>query len=167
MSRRRNPKSWRFSDRYVMLFEWMLKSLAWQHATVYERCLYLEIRRRYNGRNNGDISLSQREAMKLLGCSNTPVERAFKGLIAKGFIKPQQRGSFDWKAGRRATRWLLTEINQDVPEYTAAGGTKEFMRWRPPEKNTARSRRADCPIKTGHSEKMARPDRAMKRKVTF
>ena len=149
------------------MYEWFMRSTAWQAATVYERSLYLEIKRRYNGRNNGDISLSHREAEALLDCSNTAVEKAFKGLQSKGFIKPQRKGSFGWKTsnkdGRnqgRATRWHLTELPKDLPVRELAGGTKEFMKWQPgldfSEKSAARSKRTNGPSTADHSEKMAR-----------
>lgn len=84
--------------KYIQLSEWLLKSTAWRHASVYERGLYIEIKRRYNGSNNGDIPLSHREACDLLGCSNRPVLTAFRGLQMKGFIKARVKGSFNWKA---------------------------------------------------------------------
>lgn len=177
MSRKHNNKGRRISNgHFFQMHEWFMKTAAWEHASVYERSLYLEIKRRYNGRNNGDISLSHREAAALLKVSNTPVEKAFKGLIEKGFIAPQQRGSFDWKAhqdGRgagRATRWRLTELPQDIPERVLSGGTKEFMRWQPgmsfAEKSAARPYRTIGPTTSDHSESSARRDRTMNAGVT-
>lgn len=157
MSNRRQDRRGRSEGdgHFFQMFEWFMKTTAWQSSTVYERSLYLEIKRRYNGRNNGDIPLSHREAEALLDCSNTAVEKAFKGLQIKGFIKPQQKGSFCWKTtkdGRsqgRATRWRLTELPQDLPLRELAGGTKEFMRWAPgldfSEKSADRSQRTNRP----------------------
>lgn len=164
--RRRNE-----DGHYFQMYEWFMRSTAWQAATVYERALYLEIKRRYNGRNNGDISLSHREAEALLDCSNTAVEKAFKGLQCKGFVKPQQKGSFGWKINKdgrsqgRATRWRLTELPQDLPIRELAGGTKEFMKWVPgvdfSEKSAARSQRTNGPSTADHSENMARSQRTI------
>ncbi|ESY87521.1 hypothetical protein X739_05935 [Mesorhizobium sp. LNHC220B00] len=156
---------------FFQVYEWFMRSTAWQAATVYERSLYLEIKRRYNGRNNGAISLSHREAEALLDCSNTAVEKAFKGLQCKGFIKPQQKGSFGWKTtkdGRkqgRATRWRLTELPQDLPVRELAGGSKEFVKWMPgldfSEKSAARSQRTNGPSTADHSENMVRSERTI------
>ncbi len=115
------------------MHQWMVASAAWKAASVYERCLYMELKQRYNGQNNGDIALSHREAMHALNCSNKPVAEAFRGLIAKGFIKVAVEGSFNWKAkapGGRSTRWILTELAVDHPERSLVP-TKEFMQWRP------------------------------------
>lgn len=121
-------------DKFVQLFVWLLQSEAWQATTVYERALYLELKRRYNGGNNGDIPFSHREAEAALNCSNKPVKAAFEGLIKKGFIRATQVGSFKWKTGGgpggRSTRWLLTEYQADLPVKTISPD-RDFMRWKP------------------------------------
>ena len=176
MSRRSDKRRATAEGHYFQMFEWVMRSPAWQAANVYERALYIEIKRRYNGRNNGDVSLSHREAEALLGCSNTAVEKAFKGLQVKGFIKPQQKGSFNWKVGKdgrsqgRATRWRLTELPQDLPIRELSGGTREFMKWAHgldfSEKSAARSQRTNRPLTADHSENMARSQRTIDDGVT-
>lgn len=126
-------------ERYVTLYHWFLGSDAWRSLGVYARALYIEIRARYNGSNNGEIPFSHREAQTLLGVSNKPIPAAFRELEDKGFIKPVRKGNFDWKVrfeGKgRATTWLLTELPQDWPERGLAP-TKDFMHWAPPENKT-------------------------------
>lgn len=111
--------------KHVRHYEWELSCPAYRSLSVYGRCLLTELKRRYNGSNNGYISMSVREAEQLLGCSRRPVLKAFDELQQKGFITARQKGSFDWKV-RHATEWLLTE-------YPFMGNlpTKEFMSWRP------------------------------------
>lgn len=117
---------------HVRTYEWMLKSPAYRSLSVYSRCLYAEIKRRYNGSNNGNIIMSFREAMEAVGCSNRPLLAAFEELQHKGFIKAVEKGAFSWRVrvdGKgRATTWLLTEYKVDhpVPSITAS---KDFMRW--------------------------------------
>ncbi len=172
MSRRHDQRGRSTSDgHFYQMHEWFMKTAAWQQANVYERSLYHELKRRYNGKNNGDIGLSHREAEELLNCSNTPVENAFRGLCAKGFIVPVQKGSFDWKTAKRgkaagrATRWRLTELPQDIPEKVLSGGTKEFMKWQPgldfSEKSAARPNRTNGPTTSDHLESLARPNRTI------
>ncbi|UDF28474.1 UNVERIFIED_ORG: hypothetical protein LHK14_13245 [Roseateles sp. XES5] len=125
--------------RYFPMFEWFMRSAAWHHASVYEKALYVEIKRRYDGKNNGDIPMSHREAAGLLGCSNKPIAAAFAGLQEKGFLKASIKGSFDWKVAKagknfgRCTRWELTELPRDLPTRVLSGGSKDFMRWTPGE----------------------------------
>lgn len=124
------------TPRFVSLHHWLLDSPAWLACNPVERALYLEMERRYNGHNNGEIPFSQREAQRRLGCSNKPVMRAFKGLMGKGFIRPMVMGSFDWKRtdGKmgRSTRWLLTAHNPDFPTPSLIA-TKDFMHQQQPQ----------------------------------
>lgn len=113
---------------YIQLHRWFLDCDAWRSLNVYARCLYVEIKRRYNGKNNGAISMSYREAQELVGCSNKPIPAAFRDLIEKGFIKQERRGSF--KGTPFATTWILTELPQDEPERSLVP-SKEFMSWKP------------------------------------
>jgi len=127
-------------DRFFQMHDWLLRSQAWRAATVFERCLYFELKTLYNGRNNGDIALSHRQVQKLLNCSNKPVAAAFKGLLQKGFIRIAQIGSFHWKngvAGGRSTRWILTEYPVDLPERSLIA-TKDFMQWKPAQEGKQR-----------------------------
>jgi hypothetical protein len=136
---------------YVKLDQWLLKSAAWLSLSVYSRCLYIEIKRRYFGTNNGNISLSHREAQRLLNCSNKPVPAAFRELQEKGFIKARQKGAF--KGVPMATTWILTEVPQDLPERHLIP-SKEFMSWQPDANDHSKKAR--------HAESglSARPERA-------
>ena len=105
---------------YVQLYHWLRATPAWRSLGPYARCLYVEMRGRYNGSNNGNIVMSYREAQELLGCSNKPIPGAFLELQDRGFVKPNKKGSFSWKmrfnGAGRATTWILTELRQDFPE---------------------------------------------------
>ena len=94
------------------------------------RCLEMELKALYNGINNGELYLSVREAADRLNIADNTANKAFKELEEKGFIKPKQKGSFNWKK-RHATLWILTEF-----EFNEQLATKDFMRWQPQEKNT-------------------------------
>jgi len=52
----------------------------------------VELRRHYNGGNNGDLSLSLDEAAGLLHLGKATVARAFGELEAKGTIRMTARG---------------------------------------------------------------------------
>jgi hypothetical protein len=136
MTRKVRSNGRSIGEKYVALSDWLLKCPAWKACSVYERSLYIEIKRRYNGSNNGNIPLSHREAQRELNCTNRPILAAFAGLEEKGFIKPTQKGSFNWKTSTgdvrgRSTRWELTEYPADFPDRVLSGGTKDFMRWTP------------------------------------
>lgn len=127
-------------SRHVRLEHYILKSEAWRSLSPFSRCLYIELKLRYNGYNNGDIAMSQREAEAAIGCSNKPAQRALRDLQERGFIRIAQKGSFDWKTAdtgeSKSTRWILTEHPIDYPQPSVMPGTKEFMRWTPAERNS-------------------------------
>ena len=113
------------TNKHVRLHRWMLDSVAWRHASLAERCLLVELYDLYNGDNNGRLFLSVRDAARRLKIGKNTAQRGLIGLQAKGFIRPRQRGSFDWKS-RQATSWILTEFPCD-----GQPPTKDFMRWSP------------------------------------
>jgi len=109
-------------DRFVKLPFWLLNSEAWKRLSLPGRCLLVELLKRYNGFNNGDISFSHREAARILKVGKNTATKLFWQLERLGFIKTRQRGSFDWKI-RHATTWKLTMHPCD-----GCDATKDFMR---------------------------------------
>ena len=65
----RNGRS-KYPDRYMTVFYYFVESPAWRSLDTYARCVYSELRYRYNGRNNGAISASTRELAKAINCSD-------------------------------------------------------------------------------------------------
>ncbi len=131
------------SPRFVLNYEWMLKSPAYRSLSCYSRCLLEEIKRLYNGTNNGELYLSVRGAAELLNAHKDTAAKAFGELENKGFIRARTKGSFSQKI-RHATTWILTEY-----EYAGQLPTKAFMSWCAPDEkqNTGRLKRTDGPTK--------------------
>lgn len=108
---------------FVMLPLWMLHSPAYRSLSATARALLVELMSMYNGSNNGELYLSQRDAAERLNIrSHGTVAKYFRELEAKGFIKARVRGSFDNKVAL-ATVWILT-----MHGYRDALATKDFMR---------------------------------------
>ncbi|HZQ01367.1 MAG TPA: hypothetical protein VFB13_17615 [Reyranella sp.] len=127
----RKPKRGRREAVHVRIYFWERESAAWQSLSPAARCVLIELKALYNGRNNGSLFLSVREAARRAGIGKTLAARCFRDLIDRGFTKIAQKGAFNIKAASRrgdATAWLLTEF----PHGDETGvGTKDFMRWRP------------------------------------
>lgn len=115
--------------RFVRIFQYMMKSPAWQHLGPLEVAIYLEMSSRYAGENsnNGRIGYSVREAATRFRVGKTTVSRALQELQEKGFIVCTTKGGFSVKI-RRATEWRLTEFRCDVTQQMA---TKDFLQWQP------------------------------------
>jgi DNA-binding HxlR family transcriptional regulator len=116
-------------EPFVMLRKFVLASEAYRSLKPLPRAIYTELRRRYNGTNNGYISCSLREIEKELHCSKNTASAALGELVKKGFIKRATCGSFHYKV-RHAPTWILTE-----EEYDGKPATKEFARWSAEEKS--------------------------------
>jgi hypothetical protein len=90
----------------------LVQSLAWRSLSGSAVKVFLELRSRFNGGNNGDLSVSYTDAAKLLGLSKSTVSRAFRELEAKGFIVNTSPGSW---YGRRAATWAVTTEPLHLP----------------------------------------------------
>jgi DNA-binding MarR family transcriptional regulator len=99
-------KSRRTSEgQYVPLPYAQLKSEAWRSLSGSAVRVWLELHTRYNGGNNGTLTLSYAEAGDALGMGKATVQRAYAELVAKGFLVLEREGNW---YNRRAHEWRLT-----------------------------------------------------------
>ena len=138
--RRHNAKGRTIArPRFVQLFHWLQDTPAWRSLGPAPRALYIELSKRYNSFNNGEITMSVREAAVLVHISKNTATKCFHELEAKGFIRRNVCGSFDWKL-KQATTWILTEF--PLGETLA---TKDFASWTSKKENHGPNRRTNCP----------------------
>ena len=130
MSRERRRRS--YEGRHVRLDHYLLKTPAWQSLNAVARVIYIEVKFRFNGSNNGRIPYSIREAADALGIGKSTAADAFKALQVCGFLVAERRGHFDRKM-RHASEWRLTEA---MCNLTSNLPTKEFARWQPAQAKT-------------------------------
>jgi hypothetical protein len=122
--------------RFVQLFHWEMDNAAYRNLSANARVIHIEIKRRYNGSNNGFIVYSVRQAAAELKISPPTAARALRSLQEYGFIVAEQRGAFHWKIDvtgarhRPASEWRLTTYPSDrATGVESRYPTKEFMRW--------------------------------------
>ena len=123
--RKVNAKGRNKHAKHVRLYGSMMDSAAWRNLPPTARCVWLELKRRYNGSNNGEIPLSCREAAKLVNVSKDTAARALRMLQERGFAKIGRPSGFNVKI-RLSTRWILT----DEP-LGDCRPTNEWRDWRP------------------------------------
>jgi hypothetical protein len=104
-TRRHLKNKGRSLGRFVALPYNLLESYAWQALSPEAALMYIEIKRRYNGQNNGNISLSCREAATVGRCSKGTAGKKLSELVDHGFIKSASKGHF---RNRHASTWILT-----------------------------------------------------------
>lgn len=127
MSRKHDNKGRSKTEgRYVRVMHFMMETPAWASLSPYERTLYLEVAKIYNGANNGYLGLGVRRAAELCNMSVNKVAACFKVLEARGFIETAEPSAFSRK-DRTATEWRLTQWTCD---RTNQPGSRAFLRWR-------------------------------------
>jgi len=116
------------TERFIMLTRNIYSHHAWLALSNVSVRIYLEIRRRYNGANNGEISLSYREASAVAHCSPATAGRALAELGLHGFIRESTKGIY---TVRKASTWILTseKIGENPP-------TKDWYQWQPKTKHS-------------------------------
>lgn len=111
--------------RHVQILEWLQSSEAWATMKPGPRALYIELKRRFNGSNNGQIFLSHRDAAKALNVHRNTVGAMFKELELRGFIRLAIAPHLGPCGIGKASVWSLEELA--TQDGKPAG--KAFMRW--------------------------------------
>jgi len=115
--------SGQYHKRFVRYDYTLLQTEAFKYLTGGALKLLTVIRMRFNGMNNGNISMGVREAAILINVSKETAAKYFNELVDKGFIKLNQKGSFSYKK-RHASTWILT-----MEEDQQNNKPRSFMRW--------------------------------------
>lgn len=129
-SRRSRNKGRRCGDLFVKLPFRLLDSSAWQDLSPRARDIYVRLCRKYNGKNNGDLSLTRSELRKIGELSSSAtLTRALDQLWSHGFITSTREGSFG--SMRICNLWALTtwEIN-DNPDKGIKGTRQASNDWK-------------------------------------
>jgi DNA-binding transcriptional MocR family regulator len=115
----------RGAGRHVQLSEYLQATEAWASLKPGPRALYVELKRRFNGSNNGQFFLSQRDAAKALNVTKDTVTGYFKELSERGFITTTQGGHLGPSGIGQAAKYALQE--EPLHGKPAAKG---FIAWR-------------------------------------
>lgn len=124
------------AGRFVQLPEWVQASEAWSTMKPGPRALYIELKRRYKGSNNGEITLSHREAAHVLNVNRNTVGPYFRDLQERGFIEVRQGHCLGPSGIGQTAHWELTEL----PSQTGTLAKVTFMRWRQNQKPRTKTR---------------------------
>lgn len=135
MSRKPYKRHKRGSGRHVQLHEWLQASPAWGSLKPGPRALYIELKRRFNGSNNGAIILSHRDAAKALSVNRNTVGPWFRELEERGFIEMTQPPHLGPAGIGKASVWALCEL----PTCDGRPAEKRFMRWQEKKKPRIRN----------------------------
>lgn len=112
---------------FVQLPWFMLDSEAWRALTPQQVAVYIDLARLYDGKNNGRLALSVRDAAERCKINKDTANKALATLEAMGFTECASQGGFSRKV-RHAAEWRLTLWRCDK---SGALPSKAFMKWRP------------------------------------
>ncbi|EEX15851.1 conserved hypothetical protein [Citreicella sp. SE45] len=131
MSRRKPYKRHKKgAGRFVQLTEYMQATAAWRDLKPGPRALYVELKRRFTGSNNGEIFLSYRDAAKLLNVHFNTVGAYFAALEDHGFIRMTVGPHLGPSGIGQAAKWALEEM----PTQDGRPATKGFVTWQSEKK---------------------------------
>jgi IclR helix-turn-helix domain len=101
-----NQKGRNEAEQYAVVTYAMLHSPAWRSLSGPAVKVFLELRTRFYGGNNGRLILSLEEASRLLGLGKGTVYRALIELQEKGFVLRTRK---DHWYGRQASTWAVVD----------------------------------------------------------
>ena len=163
MSKRKSYKHGKKGgQRFVMLSEWFQSCPAWDTLKPGPRALYIEMKRRFSGTNNGEIMLSHREASDLLNVHRNTVGPWFRILEERGFIRQVQGPCLGPSGVGQTALWVLEE--EATQDGKPAG--KAFMRWEPKQNPRTKSRTPRHKIQDTEGSKQPHPGKTVLKIVT-
>lgn len=118
----------RSAARFVQIPEWLQASEAWATLPPGPRALYVELKRRFNGKNNGEIYFSHRDAAAALGVHRNTVGPWFRALEERGFIFMTQAPHLGPAGIGQASVWGLSE----APTLDGKPARKTFLKFKTP-----------------------------------
>jgi hypothetical protein len=116
--------------QYVNLSYAQLQSKSWRSLSGAAVKVWCELHTRFNGGNNGSLTLSMAEAAEILGMGKATAQRAFRELEEHGFIVLVKKGNWYY---RQAHEWRLTTKPMQGDKGKTPP-TLDWRSWQPPKK---------------------------------
>lgn len=136
MAKRAYKHGKRGGGKHVQLSEALQATEAWATLKPGPKVLYLELKRRYVGTNNGQLVLSQRDAARALNVHRNTVGPWFRELEERGFIYMTRAAYLGPSGVGQAPLWALSE----VATVDGKPATWAFRSWRAMKKPGTKNR---------------------------
>lgn len=110
----------------------LLTSPAYRSLSPVSRALLVELVRLYNGKNNGMLAVSERDAASICNVSRITIRKGFAQLIEVGILEISRNSYFNVKSGdKRCREYALTWLFNFAERKPASNAWRSFV---PPEK---------------------------------
>ena len=126
MATRQYKEKKRGAGRHVQLPEWLQRTEAWATMKPGPRALYVELKRRFNGQNNGEIYLSHRDAAIALNVHRNTVGSYFAELEQRGFVVMTAGAHLGPSGTGISAQWALSEL----PLAGMKKASNDFKKWK-------------------------------------
>jgi len=111
---------------HVKIINGFRQESAWKALKAGSRIVYIELKSRFNGFNNGKIMGSERFLAEQTGFGKNAISRALGELQEKGFIRETKPGVLGSDGKGTGACWALTELG-----CHGERPTKDFKKWKP------------------------------------
>ncbi len=103
------------SPRFIQLFHYIYDSKAFQTLSPKAVRVYLELKRRYDGSNDNNLSLTYIELTEKFGFSSTTIRKAFIELEEHGLIDVKTHGGL--KVGMKSRQCNIFGLSERWKDY--------------------------------------------------
>jgi hypothetical protein len=124
--RAQKPPKLQRAGRFVMFYFDDLDTAAFQSLDCVARALMIELDRRFDGQNNGQVELPIKVAARRLHVGKDAITAAFRTLEARRFLIRRVTGKFA-PGARTAAKWELTWRWRPEGQEPS----RSFREWRP------------------------------------
>ena len=105
---RRNP--------FILIEKRLIESAVWAQIKQVGRDIYVELKRNFNGFNNGQLICCYTFMRKKYGYGYGTLHRGFKKLEELELIKMTERGELAGLSGKKANKYLLIGKHERIIE---------------------------------------------------
>src|SRR3546814_20728966 len=102
------------AGHYLPIPYGMAQSIAFRSLSGAALKVFIELRCRYNGGNNGALTLSMDEGARLLGISKMTGHRALKELQEKGIVKVKRRDQGSGRGRKSGGKGKRVEVSESI-----------------------------------------------------
>lgn len=138
MAKRHYKRGKRGGGKHIQLSEALQATEAWATLKPGPKVLYIELKRRYVGTNNGQLVLSQRDAARALNVHRNTVGPWFRELEDRGFIFMTRAAYLGPSGVGQAPLWALSEL----ATVDGKPATWAFRTWREKKKPVTKNEHA-------------------------
>ncbi len=128
------------------------------------RALYLDLRRQYNGRNNGDISIAD-EVLKRYGWAHSSVHKGVRELVRHGLIVRTRKGGITAPTAVKPSLYAFCDLPVMANPAKGIAGAMPSLAYRDfkpmPKKIRSRKLRVHAVNASVHPVNEIRPERRL------